>query len=400
MILPLSDAPNPRGVPVMTYALIGINVAVYLLITWPLSHQAPSLHDPALRDYLLTIRQTLPPYVPLEAALDRVSAYDLFVFKYGFRPATPHLSALLTSLFLHSGFLHLFGNMLFLWIYGDNVEYRLRRAPYLLCYLLTGVAATLFYALFAAGANLPLIGASGAISGVLGFYYLWFPRNTVRLFVFLFPFFMNVVEVPARFVLGFYLLVDNLLPFLLKAGSTGGGVAHGAHIGGFGAGIGLAWLLDRRQLRVPPKLRRGFAPVSTPAPAPAEAITLALRRGAFAEAATAYFRLDAPATRRLLAPTDALALADWLAQAGHAEPALVIYRRHLRDYPMGPGLAEAHAGAGLVQLESLGQVAPAYQHFLEALDANPPPDLERRVRAVLQTIAQRQKYPLRRLPPC
>ena len=195
-------------------------------------------------------------------------------------------------------------------------------------------------------------------------------------------------------------LVDNLLPFLLKAGSTGGGVAHGAHIGGFGAGIGLAWLLDRRQLRVPPKLRRGFAPVSTPAPAPAEAITLALRRGAFAEAATAYFRLDAPATRRLLAPTDALALADWLAQAGHAEPALVIYRRHLRDYPMGPGLAEAHAGAGLVQLESLGQVAPAYQHFLEALDANPPPDLERRVRAVLQTIAQRQKYPLRRLPPC
>ena len=101
--------------------------------------------------------------------------------------------------------MHLFGNMLFLWIYGDNVEYRLGRLAFLLWYLATGVAATLFFAVFALDSTVPLVGASGAISGVLGFYFLWFPRNTVRLFVFLFPFFMNVVAVPARIVLGVYL---------------------------------------------------------------------------------------------------------------------------------------------------------------------------------------------------
>jgi membrane associated rhomboid family serine protease len=88
------------------------------------------------------------------------------------------------------------------------------------------------------------VGASGAISGVLGCYYLWFPRNRVKTFIFLFPFLMTTVLLPARLVLGVYLILDNLLPFLFNGGA-GGGVAHGAHIGGFLGGLGLAYLIDR-----------------------------------------------------------------------------------------------------------------------------------------------------------
>ncbi|MCX6550957.1 MAG: rhomboid family intramembrane serine protease, partial [Acidobacteria bacterium] len=209
MILPLSDAPNPGGRPYITYLLIAANVAVYLLVSLPLSSQPPDPADPMLGAYIEVVRNQLPSDVPLRAILNSLSAYDLFVFSHGYKPIAPQVTDLFFSLFLHGGFLHLFGNMLFLWIYGDNVEYRLGSLGFLFWYLATGVAATLFFALFSPGSAVPLVGASGAISGVLGFYFLWFPRNTVRMFVFLFPFFMNVVSVPARLVLGIYLVVDN-----------------------------------------------------------------------------------------------------------------------------------------------------------------------------------------------
>src|SRR5262249_14160366 len=159
-----------------------------------------------------------------------VSVYDLVVFTWGFRPAAPSLVDLFTCMFLHAGFLHLFGNMLFLWIYGDNVEHRLGHVRYLLWYLATGIAATLFHVLGAPHSQIPLVGASGAISGVLGFYFVWFPRNRVRLLWLLPPFVMQVFEVPARLVLGVYLVLENLLPYLVVRGDAG--VAHGAHIGG------------------------------------------------------------------------------------------------------------------------------------------------------------------------
>ncbi|MFQ5668154.1 MAG: rhomboid family intramembrane serine protease [Candidatus Binatia bacterium] len=250
MIIPLGDAPNPpRNVPLVTYALLAANVAVYVFVTLPLSMTPVDPRDPALAEYVRVIAKNLPPFVSFDAVLRHISAYDLLVFHYGFRPAAPHLSALFSSLFLHAGFLHLAGNMLFLWIYGDNVEYRLGKAPYLLAYVGTGIAATLFHAAFALGSQLPLIGASGAISGVLGFYFRWFPRNRVRLFVVLFPFFMDVFYLPARVVLGMFLIVDNLLPFLFTRGAGGSGVAYGAHIGGFIAGLAVAWLLDRTRRR-------------------------------------------------------------------------------------------------------------------------------------------------------
>lgn len=243
MIFPIGDVPNPSGFrPWVTWLLIALNIAIFLLFTLPLSATAPSPQDPDLPTYIELIRQTLPQGASLDGALRGVSAYDLFVFRRGFKPALPELSDLFTAMFLHAGLAHLAGNMLFLWIYGDNVEYRLGRLGFLLSYLTTGMVSTLAFGLIAGPSLTPLIGASGAISGLLGLYFVFFPRNKVKIFVFLFPFVMNSVYLSARVVLAFYLLIDNLLPQLLGAQ---GGVAYGAHIGGFMAGLVLALPLDR-----------------------------------------------------------------------------------------------------------------------------------------------------------
>jgi len=395
MILPLGDSPNPRGVPLVTYALVAVNVAVYVLISLPLSGTGVDPADPGLREYVEVVARSLPPSVSAREILANTSAYDLFVFHHGFRPVAPHLENLLYSLFLHAGFLHLFGNMLFLWIYGDNVEHRLGSVVYLIAYLGTGVAATLFHTLFDPDSPLPLVGASGAISGVLGFYFLFFPRNQVRLLVLLFPFFMQVFLVPARLVLGAYLLLDNLLPFLIARGVEGGGVAHGAHIGGFIAGLAVAWVMDRRELTERPSEYRQVTKPKVEATAE-DALHEALAAGRLRDAAQIYFSLGPQATRRLLSPEESLALGEYLRRNGHAEAALVIFRRHLRDYPHAPGAAEAHLGAGRVLLEAFNEPTPAYQHFLEALDLNPPPAVAAEIRSALAAIAARQKFQIGR----
>ena len=396
MFLPLGDEPNPRGVPVVTYTLIGINVAVFLFVTLPLSAVRPALDDPALFEYLNAISPQLPSRMEAERLLMQVSAYDLVVFSYGFRPADPGAIALLTSLFLHGGFMHLAGNMLFLWIYGDNVEYRLGPARYLVAYLGTGFLATLSHAVLDFGSVLPMVGASGAISGVLGFYFIWFPRNRVRLWIMLFPFFMNVIYAPARLVLGMYLIVDNLLPFLVTRGAGGGGVAYGAHIGGFLGGLAYAWWSERREMQRRP---RDFEPDPDPAepavdadPSSVRGVRQSIAAGEHGRAAAEYFRLSAARTVRLLMPGDSINFGRWLANNGHPDAALVVYQRHLRDYPLGPYAAEAHLGAGLVQLRARNQPTAAYQHLVAVLDADPHPDTEGYARRALMEIAARQKF--------
>ena len=386
MLLPLGDAPNPRGVAIVTYVLIAVNVAIYLLVTLPLSARPASPLDPATIEYV----RDIAPRAGVDDGelLERTTAYDLFVFAHGFRPAAPQALALLTSLFLHAGFLHLFGNMLFLWIYGDNVEHRLGRWWYLLAYLGTGVAATLFHTLFAEHSPLPLIGASGAISGVLGCYFIWFPANRVRLLVLIVPFFMQVVQVSSRLVLGMYLVMDNVLPFLIAHGADAG-VAHGAHIGGFVAGVALAWVIDRGELRVRPT---EYADAETlPRDAAAAELRRVLGDGRFAAAAPLYFGLPERAARDALGPDELLALGDWLHANGHTDAALVVYRRRLRDYPPGPGTAAAHLGAGLIELHDNGQAAQAYQHLRAALAANPSPEMAAQARAAIAAIAALQK---------
>jgi membrane associated rhomboid family serine protease len=395
MFLPVGDQPNPRGTPFVNYALIGANVLVFLLVSLPLTFQRADPRDPRLQEYIEVIGQNLPPNVSLREVASHVSEYDLFIFSWGYRPAEGSLVTLFTAMFLHGGFMHLFGNMLFLWIYGDNVEHRLGKVKYLLAYLLTGVAATLFFALFDSGSRVPMVGASGAISGVLGFYFVWFPKNQVRVWIFLFPFFMNVVLLPARIVLGFYLILENLLPFLLSAGGGGGGVAHGAHIGGFVAGLAVAWVMDRKQVATRPdeyRDRRWEPPRQTAR----EVIESELQGGNYQKAADDYFRLSSEETRRLLSPDDSILLGNWLAKNGHSRAALTVYQRHLRDYPQGPGAAEAHAYAGLVQLHAFREPTAAYQHLVEALDYDPPPELEALIRRSLAEIANHQKFQLPR----
>lgn len=276
MIFPIGDVPNPSGFrPWVTWLLIATNVAVFLMFTLPLSGVAPAPGDPDLAAYAELVRRSLPPGLSLGEALASVSAYDLFVFRHGYKPALPELSDLFSAMFLHAGLGHLAGNMLFLWIYGDNVEHRLGRLGYLGAYLGTGVASTLAFSAMAGPSLTPLVGASGAISGLLGLYFVLFPRNKVKLFVFLFPFVMNTFFLSARVVLAIYLLVDNLLPLVLGAG---GGVAYGAHIGGFLAGLGLALGVDRLGLGLRARRRWRVAPEQALPGADARAQHLALVR--------------------------------------------------------------------------------------------------------------------------
>jgi membrane associated rhomboid family serine protease len=384
MFLPIGDAPNPKGTAFVTYALIVANVAAFLLLNVPLGSRRADVNDPAFREYVDVMTRELQGRVEVAQLLAQTSAYDLFSFEHGYRPAAPQITDLLSCMFLHGGLMHLFGNMLFLWIYGDNVERRLGPVAFLASYLLTGVVATLTHALVFSSSDVPLVGASGAISGVLGFYFLWFPRNTVRVLAFLPPFLMQVFEIPARFVLGMYLLFDNLVPFLF-AGE--GGVAHGAHIGGFIAGGLAAWLMDRRGTAVRP------AEIGAPEERPSgtDVIRTAVADGRFDEAAKAYFALPAPAARGALSAEQAVPLASWLREQGHADAALVLLRRVVRDLPRGPGLAEAYALAGMILLDDRREPTAAYQYLLTALEMGPRPETAAAVRQELAAIEALQK---------
>jgi hypothetical protein len=120
-------------------------------------------------------------------------------------------------------------------------------------------------------------------------------------------------------------------------------------------------------------------------------VRAAIEDGRFDDAARAYFALGPRSTRGVLTAEESLALTDWLRKHGHAQAALTALQRHLRDFPRGPGLAEAHLAAGHILLEDLGQPTPAYQHFLGALDANPSPEIARLARQGIADVEGRQK---------
>lgn len=371
MFLPVGDHPNPSTTPVVTYLLIAANVLVWIAVSLPMTIARPDLNDPVLLQYLKDLG--VQGSVPARVILEQVSAYDLFIYQYGYRPADPSLLTLFTAMFLHGGWLHLIGNMLFLWIFGDNVEHRLGRIPFFLAYMATGVAATVFFAMFVPQSQSPMVGASGAISGILGFYFLWFPRNMVRVFVFLFPFIMNTFMVPARLVLGFYLVIDNLLPFLLTGGGASG-VAHGAHIGGFLAGLGIAWGVDRlpgwklqqnaRRFQAEGDRADGFAAGLTP-----EAqIHHHMQNGRVQQAAALFLRLSSDKERSALASEDVIQIAEFLLEKGRDDLALPIFRKFLSERPDDYYVDRAFLGAGR-SLERHGRyITSAYQYFLQAID--------------------------------
>ena len=401
MILPIGDTPNPeRFFPFVNWGLIVANVAIYVLITLPLSGASVDPTDPALLEYLVAMGADLPvdPQL-LRKLLSQMSRYDLFVFQHGYKPGAAELSDLFSSMFLHGGFLHLAGNMLFLWIFGDNVEHRLGRLGYLVVYLATGACASLTFAMIAGSSLIPLDGASGAISGALGLYFLLFPRNRVKTLVLFFPFFFDVLLIPARWVLGFYVVVDNLLPMVLGADS---GVAYGAHIGGFAGGLVIAlagerlgwrwpWAERRWQRKVAPD-RRGLA-AEDKSFLRADELESLVARGNRGEALKLLASLRPPELARLAAGT-CVQLSVWLEEAGYPSAAASLLRRCLASSPGDRDLAQIYLALGLMRLRQ-GQPTAAYQHLLAVLDLDAAPETEGRAREALSRIAIYRRKPRR-----
>jgi membrane associated rhomboid family serine protease len=241
-MLPLFDRNPTRRTPVITVALIVVNVAVYFLLQQParnepggdtryaFEHAAIPCEivtgDPLDRD---EITRTLSGNEDACVSNERAGEPEVFPEKQ------PWLS-ILYSMFLHGSLLHLGGNMLFLWIFGNNIEDRLGRLRYLAFYLLAGVVATGAHIAVNPSSTIPLVGASGAIAGVMGVYLIWFPRARILSLVFGFL----PVDVPAMWVLGFWFVSQ----FFLNPAS---GVAAGAHVGGFVFGV-LFGLVVRRSM--------------------------------------------------------------------------------------------------------------------------------------------------------
>jgi membrane associated rhomboid family serine protease len=212
-MIPLSDSERSYSALVVTMALIVVNVLVFLY----------------------------------EVSLDSYSLNYLFA-RYGIVPARFEYIDLLTSMFLHGGWLHLIGNMWFLWIFGDNVEDLLGHGRFLLFYLLCGVAAGLTHVAIAPDSRIPTVGASGAIAGVMGAYMVRFPRSTITTLVPVFVF-LTTVEVPAALMLMYWFIIQ-LFSGVGSIGYTsamrGGGVAWFAHVGGFLAGALLIRIMKPR----------------------------------------------------------------------------------------------------------------------------------------------------------
>ena len=159
--------------------------------------------------------------------------------------AIPVAATLVTSMFLHGGFLHIAGNMLYLWIFGNNVEDAMGRMRFTLFYVLCGIFAAYAHAFANRFSPVPMIGASGAVSGVLGAYLLLYPRARVVTLV-MFGFYIRTVEVPAMFILGFWFVLQFLNALL--AGGSGGGIAWLAHVAGFVAGMLLIGFFKRKDV--------------------------------------------------------------------------------------------------------------------------------------------------------
>ena len=216
-MFPLKDTQRGYTAPVVTVLLIAVNVAVFLY----------------------------------EASLDAYTQ-NHFVAVWGLTPARFHVVDMLTSMFLHGGWMHLLGNMWFLWIFGDNIEDVLGHFKYLFFYIACGLAAAGTHLVFNLGSRLPTVGASGAIAGVMGAYLVKFPHNRITTLIFFgFVFF---VDVPAVLMLGYWFVIQ----VFSGVGSVGytnlsqGGTAWFAHIGGFIAGMLLVKLMaepDRRYTR-------------------------------------------------------------------------------------------------------------------------------------------------------
>lgn len=223
MFFPLKDELPTQRKPIVTVSLIVINIVVFAI----------SYFRPAEQYHLFLVQFGLIPY-------------ELFHLT----ELTPQISAPLfltpfTSMFFHGGFMHLGGNMLFLWIFGNNIEDYFGHVRFVIFYLISGLAAALLFIVVSPNSMVPMVGASGAIAGVLGAYLVLHPNAKIVTLIFVF-YFIRVTKLPAKFMLGFWFLYQL---FMSMVGSTsGGGVAWMAHVGGFVFGwLWLKLLIRRRR---------------------------------------------------------------------------------------------------------------------------------------------------------
>ncbi|HLO15915.1 MAG TPA: rhomboid family intramembrane serine protease [Anaerolineales bacterium] len=222
-MIPIGDDDSARRLtPVVTYTLIALNVVVFLL---------------------------------------ELNSGDAFIERWAFVPsrflANPagDFATIFTSMFMHAGWVHLLGNMLYLWIFGDNVEDRLGHALFFVFYILCGLAATFAQTIVSLGSDVPNLGASGAIAGVLGAYIVMFPHERVNVLLG-----RAIVPMSALIVIGFWIVLQvfSQIGAFSASSQTGGGVAYMAHIGGFIGGVILTFLLGGTRRALPPPTYRGY----------------------------------------------------------------------------------------------------------------------------------------------
>ncbi len=207
-MLPLKDDIRSSSRPIITYAILLINIFVFI--------------------FELSLGSSLNVFIKNFGATPYYIFHPTNILSY---------LSLFTSMFIHAGFMHIFGNMLFLWIFADNVEDRLGHAKFIGFYLICGIAGALLHTVTSPNSIVPMVGASGAISGVLGAYVLLFPRARILALI-PFGFFLRIAYLPSYIFLGIWFLYQFL--FGVSTIGTRGGVAYFAHIGGFVAGLLLA----------------------------------------------------------------------------------------------------------------------------------------------------------------
>ena len=215
-MIPLKDDNPTSNKPIVTYFLISLCVLIFLLQLSSQSYKTGQLfYSYGLIPSVLMGHNQLP--------------LDLY--------AVPAYLTIITSMFMHGGFMHLIGNMLYMWIFADNIEDNLGPSKFLIFYLLSGIGAAMTQVLMDTHSQVPMVGASGAIGGVLGAYLINYPNARVLVLI-PFGFFSQLIKIRALYVLGFW--------FILQFISSGGGIAYAAHIGGFLSGMILILFFNKK----------------------------------------------------------------------------------------------------------------------------------------------------------
>jgi len=239
-VFPLKDNIPTLRFPVVTVTLIALNVIAYFF--W--QKGGLTLGDPSSQEYLCQL------YDYAEIPYEVTNPGEQVGIQGCDAPTAPTWLTLFTAMFMHGGLLHLGGNMLFLWIFGNNVEDSMGPVKFLVFYLLGGLAAAALQIAIGPDSQIPNLGASGAVAGVLGGYLLLFPRARVITVIFI-VFFFTIIELPALLILGFWFVQQVLFGYFdLNSAGEGGGVAYFAHIGGFAFGLlAIKLFADERKRR-------------------------------------------------------------------------------------------------------------------------------------------------------